>query len=110
MNERRESMRERRRKGEMGKPIGESHTHVGRPRYHLIVMSSEKQEVAHFVSIFTLTVVKSMHFGLSTSPHKMHHCGSMDALIGTKLFSHIHSHIHCHSFDLHPFGHKSIHY
>ena len=34
----REKKKER---GREGKPIGESHTHVGRPRYHLIVMSSE---------------------------------------------------------------------
>ena len=77
----RERMRERERK-----QIGESHRHVGRPRYHYIMNSSEKQEVAHFVSIFTLTVLKSMHFGVPTSPHKMHHFGTMDSRIGTKSF------------------------
>ena len=83
------------------------HRHVGRPRYHYIMNSSEKQEVAHFVSNFTLTVLKSMHFGVPTSPHKMHHFGAMHAQIDTKSFSHVG---HCHSFDLHPFGHKSVHY
>ena len=80
---------------------------VGQGINYYKVKPSEKHEVAHFVSIFTLTVLKSMHFGVPTSLHKMHHFDAMDERIDTKSFSHVG---HCHSFDLHPFGHKSIQY
>ena len=63
----RERERKREKEKERENQFGESHRSMGRQTYHVIVMSSELQEVANFVS--TLTVLTKITFA-SNSQNK----------------------------------------